>query len=54
MSILLFNPLTVGAFDSLVGLNGEFINLQFLLTITAGLTLIDMVNIYLIPKFKRV
>jgi uncharacterized membrane protein len=54
MSILLFNPITVGAFDTLMGLNGEFANLQLMLTIPAGLTLVDMINIYLIPKFKRV
>jgi hypothetical protein len=52
MSLVLFNPVTIGVYFSLLGNTSEFSNLLLLLIIPTGLTMIDIINIYIVPKFK--
>jgi hypothetical protein len=53
MVLILFNPITIGAFNGILGNNLGFQNVMIILMITTGITMIDMVNIYLIPKFRE-
>ena len=54
MSIILFNPITIGAFGNLFNVSPQLGNLTLMLTIPLGLTLVDIINIYLVPRLSTI
>ena len=54
MSVVLFNPITIGAFANLFSITPQLGNLTLMLTIPLGLTLVDIINIYFVPKLSTI
>ena len=54
MSLVLFNPITIGAFANLFSASPQLGNITLMLVVPLGLTLVDVINIYLVPRLSTI